>query len=165
MLSCQCRRQPDFHSPLRTCLHTYFVAQTRKEQETGWYVLHTPLPCISLQQCGTTVCIHGPGSVYSMTMRCIGSAIQPRLPSIPMSKYKVHDAECMHVWWVVYLFALKWNAWRLGWKWDSRAGLDRVLRDTRMSDMASNWTTSYWLVTNYSGDFTFWPDEWFLSRH
>lgn len=101
----------------------YFVAQTKKEQETGWK-LQTPLPCISLQQCGTTVCIHGPGSVYSsMTMRCMGSAIQSHLPSIPMSKYKVHDAECMHAWWVVYLFVLIWNAWWLGWKWDSRAGL------------------------------------------
>ena len=89
-----------FHSPRHVrstyVCSKYFVEQTKKEQETGWKH-HTPLPCISLQQCGTTVCIHGPGSVYSMTMRCIGSAIQPRLPSIPMSKYKVHDAECMHV--------------------------------------------------------------------
>lgn len=29
----------------------------------------------------------------------------------------------MQVWWVVHLFAWKWNVWWLGWKWDSRAGL------------------------------------------
>ena len=44
----------------------------------------------------------------------------------------------------------------------SRVG--KVLRATRMTGMASNWTISYYtvlhsLVTNYTGDFAFQPDD------